>query len=165
MSFLSGPMLALILVVLATNTPAHSAEPPALQRITVCERPIQAEVASTLAQQRQGLMHRSRLKPDHGMLFAYDREEVRAFWMKNVPMDLDIGFFDSNKKLVHWLTMKGTLKDPHAVPTPDAELPQYSSQKPFRYAVELRAGFFRNLEAPGGLKRCTLSLESTPEIR
>jgi len=38
------------------------------------------------------------------MLFIYDRDEIRAFWMKNVPMDLDIGFFDSNKKLVQWLT-------------------------------------------------------------
>jgi uncharacterized membrane protein (UPF0127 family) len=73
--------------------------------------------------------------------------------MKNVPMDIDIGFFDSKNRLVHHLTMRGT--DP-SKNTPDSELPQYSSERPAQAAVELEAGFFERMKKTGRLQGCKL---------
>jgi hypothetical protein len=55
------------------------------------------EPARTTAEQAQGLMYRTDLKPDGGMLFApYPPEgggaRVAEFWMKNTPTSLDILF-------------------------------------------------------------------------
>lgn len=55
------------------------------------------ERARTAAEQEQGLMYRTDLKPDGGMLFAPYPPEGGApreanFWMKNTPTSLDILF-------------------------------------------------------------------------
>ena len=55
------------------------------------------EAARTSAEQAQGLMYRTDLKPDGGMLFApYPPEggpaREASFWMKNTPTPLDILF-------------------------------------------------------------------------
>ena len=57
----------------------------------------QVERARTAAEQEQGLMYRTDLKPDGGMLFApYPPEggspREASFWMKNTPTSLDILF-------------------------------------------------------------------------
>ncbi len=57
----------------------------------------QVERAATAAQQAQGLMYRTDLKPDGGMLFApYPADggapREASFWMKNTPTPLDILF-------------------------------------------------------------------------
>lgn len=55
-----------------------------------------AEVAKTAAEQERGLMYRTDLKPDGGMLFwpypATGPARVANFWMKNTPAPLDIIF-------------------------------------------------------------------------
>lgn len=58
---------------------------------------LRVERASTPAAQQQGLMYRTDLKPDGGMLFyPYPAEggppKVANFWMKNTPTSLDIVF-------------------------------------------------------------------------
>ena len=55
------------------------------------------ELAATPAAQQQGLMYRTDLKPDGGMLFRpYPAEggppREASFWMKNTPTPLDIVF-------------------------------------------------------------------------
>ena len=55
------------------------------------------ELAATDAAQQQGLMYRTDLKPDGGMLFrpypaAGGPPQVANFWMKNTPTPLDIVF-------------------------------------------------------------------------
>lgn len=53
-------------------------------------------------------MNHPPLTSKQAMLFVFDEEDHRSFWMKNVPYDLDIAFFDSNKKIVSITTMFGT---------------------------------------------------------
>lgn len=48
------------------------------------------EVADTPEAQRQGLMFRTELGPDEGMIFPYDGKTAQSFWMKNTPLPLDI---------------------------------------------------------------------------
>ena len=50
------------------------------------------EVARTMEQQEKGLMFRTAMAPDEGMLFPSDTAEQRSFWMKNTVIPLDIVF-------------------------------------------------------------------------
>ena len=65
----------------------------------------QAEVADTAAKQERGLMYRTDLKPDDGMLFAPyppgGPPKVANFWMKNTPTPLDIVFIRQDGTIAH----------------------------------------------------------------
>jgi uncharacterized membrane protein (UPF0127 family) len=50
------------------------------------------EVARTAEEQAQGLMNRSSLAPDRGMIFPMDPPRQASFWMKNTLIPLDIIF-------------------------------------------------------------------------
>ena len=48
------------------------------------------EVARTARQQEIGMMFRTRVAPDRGMIFPYDSPQQVGYWMRNVPIPLDI---------------------------------------------------------------------------
>jgi uncharacterized protein len=50
------------------------------------------EVARTEAQQERGLMFRSHLAPDQGMIFPMSPPRMASFWMKNTIIPLDMIF-------------------------------------------------------------------------
>ena len=50
------------------------------------------ELANTPAAQARGLMFRTEMDDDEGMLFPSETPEPRSFWMKNTPLSLDIIF-------------------------------------------------------------------------
>lgn len=97
-----------LLVALAGCSPSSGTSPTGLAqdgtplvRVTITTangaRTFAVELAKTPAQQEQGLMFRTDLKPDGGMLFAPYLDESGApkqanFWMKNTPTSLDIIF-------------------------------------------------------------------------
>lgn len=66
------------------------------------------ELAETPAERSRGLMFRTALAPDSGMLFLYPRPHRASFWMKNTYIALDILFFDASGTL--------TRLHPNAVP-------------------------------------------------
>jgi len=61
---------------------------------------IYVELARTDAEKMKGLMHRDRLDSDRGMLFVYDREVERAFYMKNMLIPLDMVWINKDKEVV-----------------------------------------------------------------
>lgn len=61
---------------------------------------LSAEVMQTAEARAMGLMYRTELAPDHGMLFLYPTPRAAAFWMKNTYISLDIMFFDRSKQLL-----------------------------------------------------------------
>ena len=56
------------------------------------------EIADTPKKRQHGLMRREQLKKDRGMLFIWENEATRCFWMKNTPIDLDIAFLNGITK-------------------------------------------------------------------
>ena len=87
------------------------------------------KVAETERQRRHGLMFVSHLPEQHGMLFVFESEAPRQFWMKNTQIPLDMLFFDSAGRLVNMIH--------EAVPF---SLTRRNSIGPARYVLELNGG-------------------------
>lgn len=90
------------------------------------------EVANTPAEQARGLMDRTAMAADHGMLFVFQDSEPRTFWMKDTLIPLDMLFFDGAHRLVT------ILKD--VPPCKANPCPVYPSGQPASYVLELNAG-------------------------
>ena len=99
---------------------------------------VRVELADDFVEQARGLMHRTALAEDRGMLFVYDEEQERSFYMKYTLIPLSIAFMDSEGRIVDIQDMKPLDDDP----------PHYVSAEPARYALEVNKGFFedRNIE-------------------
>ena len=58
------------------------------------------EIADNDITRSIGFMGREKIPQDTGMLFVWEDEAYRNFWMKNTPTSLDVIFFDSNGKFL-----------------------------------------------------------------
>jgi uncharacterized membrane protein (UPF0127 family) len=75
------------------------------------------------AARSRGLMYRTRLDADAGMLFSWDEEEPRSFWMLNTCIPLDLLFIAADGTIVGILEQVPTLNTlPRGVPCPAAHV-------------------------------------------
>jgi uncharacterized membrane protein (UPF0127 family) len=93
---------------------------------------IQIEIADNLKERNKGLMNRTELAPDTGMLFVFPKGDILQFWMKNTKIPLDIIYFDADGRFVNVLTMEPCTKDP---------CPEYKSAALAQFALEVPKGF------------------------
>ncbi|MBA2713165.1 MAG: DUF192 domain-containing protein [Rubrobacteraceae bacterium] len=93
---------------------------------------VQVEVADAAAEQARGLMYRTALGEDRGMLFVYPDERELSFWMKNTLIPLSIAYIDSDGRIVDIQDMKPL----------DDKPPHYNSSEPVQYALEVNQGFY-----------------------
>ena len=59
------------------------------------------EVADTPQAQARGMMFRTEMAADEGMLFPSTVPSVRGFWMKNTPLPLDIIFIGTDDRIIN----------------------------------------------------------------
>jgi len=119
---------------LAVSLPACAAKGPSVE---LKGHAYSIEIADTDATREHGLMERESMPADHGMLFVFEDDAPRAFWMKNCKFAQDMLFFDAERHLV---------SVQHDVPPCAADpCPAYSSGAPARYVLELNAGQAKQL--------------------
>ena len=92
---------------------------------------IQLEVAQTPQQQAMGLMFREQLNDDRGMLFPFPAERTARFWMKNVPISLDMIFLNGDR-------IVGLAID--VPPCEEEPCPVYGPEALVDSVIELRGG-------------------------
>lgn len=97
----------------SAQTPAATAVQPAVHPISglkvidlVVERgnrklPFRVEVADTPKAQARGLMFRTELGDNEGMIFPYATPQPLGFWMKNTPLSLDIIFIGADGRVLN----------------------------------------------------------------
>lgn len=91
---------------------------------------IDIEIAATDSARERGLMQRTSLPDRSGMLFIFDREAPRSFWMANTPLSLDIMFVSSDSTIINI-----------AEYTEPGSPESVRSEAPAQYVVEVKAGF------------------------
>lgn len=98
--------------------------------LSVGAHSIEAEVAATESTKARGLMHRSELAKNAGMLFMFSRPGTYSLWMVNTLIPLDAAFLDNTGVILGIVTMS-----PH-----DSTI--HSSPDDTAYALETNAGWF-----------------------
>ena len=111
--------------------------------IMIGDREIEVTIAETRQEQAKGLQGTTSLPDSKGMLFVFEPARKVCFWMKGTPIDLDVGFFDQNNRLIKVDFMQANMLDLHCSPTP------------ISYALETSAGWFNRYKVSLGsqLKR------------
>lgn len=96
----------------------------------------------TSEERAEGLMMRSGLAANQGMLFDYKVPTAVCMWMKNTLIPLSVAFIDSDGVIVNIEDMS------------PQTLTEHCSRKPIRFALEMNRGWFaeRNIRPGGRIK-------------
>ena len=91
---------------------------------------IEAELADTSAVRQTGLMYRTFMPTNSGMLFVFEEKAIHCFWMSNTKLPLSIAFLDDDGKIVNISDMDPETQNNHC--------PRSS----VRYALEMNQKWF-----------------------
>jgi uncharacterized membrane protein (UPF0127 family) len=130
--FVAAAMLTLLCGAAASAAPPAKATP----RVSIFapggakRASVHVEIADDEASRERGLMFRSRMDEDAGMIFVFKAQQVVYFWMKNTEIPLDMIFADGDGRVVGIV----------------ADAKPYSKQtvgpgKPSQYVLEVNGGF------------------------
>ncbi|MEO8756955.1 MAG: DUF192 domain-containing protein [Devosia sp.] len=120
--------LAVAVLVLSAAT-ACSADHRAVLHTAKGDFAFNIEIADTDAQRERGLMFRTSLAPDAGMLFDYHHEQLTSFWMQNTLIPLDMVFISAD----------GIVRTIHVNARPKDTTP-ISSEVPVQFVLEIAGG-------------------------
>lgn len=121
-------------------------DPPSVPTLRPIEIPeakvrIDAEIARTEHEVTRGLMYRTSMPENRGMLFRMPRREEQIFWMRNTCISLDMLFLDDDGTIVGILESVPILNEA-----------QRTVHKPSRYVLELNGGYSKAHGLRAGMK-------------
>ena len=126
-------VICVTLLVALQPAPARAQQPQLpLVRLTAGMQVVQAEVADSFGTRMQGLMQRTSLAPNHGMLFLFDSDDRQCMWMKNTLIPLSVAFIDARGAIINIADMQPHSEESHC------------SARTARYALEMTQGWFRD---------------------
>ena len=99
---------------------------------------LNVEVADSPHKVQKGLMFRSKLPDNNGMLFSFPREDVLSFWGMNTHIPLDIAFVNNNNAIDSIQKIR-----PH-------DLTAVKSSKSCLHAIEANEGWFKRNDISNG---------------
>ena len=137
-------VLALVAFVglVSLGAQAQSGPQPKLPTtpLTIGIHVVQAELAVTPEQQATGMMFRTRMGTNEGMLFVNDDVGVRCFWMRNTLVPLTIAFIADDGTIINTADMEPRSEKSHC------------SAQPVRFALEMNLGWFAKRGIKPGAK-------------
>lgn len=119
------PAVLLLLMLL----PSLGIAQPMLE-LRVGDAELQAEYAVTAPERARGLMERTQLAANRGMLFRFDDFRRHCLWMKDTPLPLSAAFMDEAGRIVDLIDLEPLSKAIRC------------SREPARYALEVNRGWF-----------------------
>ena len=133
------PLPAILPTVTPLPTVSPLPPPPtpdlALPRVTIGSFTWPVELALTGEQQAQGLSGRAELAAGAGMLFVWNQESRRSFWMPDMNFPLDMVWLNGDCAVTH-ITHNAP---PQAPGQSQADLPRYTVDQ-VQYVLEINAG-------------------------
>lgn len=93
------------------------------------------EIADSPYERETGLMYRTNMEKNQGMLFIFDEESILTFYMKNTYMSLDLIFISEKKEIIS--IYKNAKSN---------DLSSISSKLPSKYVLEVIQGVSDNLD-------------------
>lgn len=141
--------LAAMSFAATTAAPAHAQQMPAgakqpgdfpRAKLTAGMFVIDAGVAANDADREQGLMYRTNLAPNEGMLFVFNETAVHCFWMKNTLIPLSIAFMRADGTVTDIDEMQAETTNNHC--------PKNNGV----YALEMSKGWFSSKGITPGTK-------------
>ena len=91
---------------------------------------IEAELADTSAARQTGLMYRTFMPTNSGMLFVFEQKAGHCFWMNNTKIPLSIAFIADDGKIVNLSDMEPETQNNHC------------PRGPVRFALEMNQKWF-----------------------
>ena len=124
-------MRTLLLLSLSGLSSLALAGEPVLLDLRVGDVPLRAEYVRSPAERERGLMGRTGLAADRGMLFRFDEVRRHCLWMKDTPLPLSAAFMDEAGRVVDLIDLQPLDRSIRC------------SAEPARYALEVNQGWFR----------------------
>ncbi len=117
------------LFILTENAAAQGPSLPIIELKAGMYR-IEAELADTPAARQTGLMYRTFMPTNTGMLFVFPEKAIHCFWMRNTKLPLTIAFIDDDGKIVNLSDMEPETQNNHC------------PRGPVRFALEMNHKWF-----------------------
>lgn len=122
-------LIAPLLASIVCGACAADSDPPL--PLQIGPHAFQVEIAATPQQREHGLMGRTHLPANGGMLFVFEQAARHCFWMHNTPLPLSIAFIDDSGHIANLADMQAHTDTLHC---PTTEV---------RYALEIAQGGFQ----------------------
>ena len=116
--------------------PGSSAQEPRGAVVQIGEATYDVDLAISPEERQQGLSGREHMARDTGMLFVFENERARTFWMKEMHFPLDMIWIDAQCRLLD-VSANVPLPPPGAS---NDEIPRVQSPGPAQYVLEVNAG-------------------------